>query len=411
MRWIGLLAVFASAALFADFSDTLAPAMNHPAIRYFGPARDPIAKLNQRLIAGTARLTWAERGGFLQSVLDALAIPVESQMMVFSKTSLQLDLIEPRNPRSVFFNDSVSVAWMYGGFIEVAAQDPVQGIVFYKLHQTRGGVPAFERTDTCLRCHQAEPTLNIPGMLVRSVSPAASGVAMLIYGGTFPDHRTPFEDRWGGWYVTGAPAGMRHMGNAVITNRDQPELVNSAPLSDLRTKFPVDRYLSPYSDAAALLVFDHQMHLMNLITRMNWETRAGTQEKRRDLDRVIEEGARELVDYLLFVDEVPLKGRASGTSGFAAKFAAQGPMDSKGRRLRKLNLETRVFEYPCSYMIYSEAFNALPGQAKAAIYRRMWRVLSGGEKDVRYARLAGAGRRAVIEILRETKPEVLEYFR
>jgi hypothetical protein len=396
---IGVLV--AAIAAFAEFSDTLPPALNHPAIHYFGPANDRVAKLNARLSDGAVKLAYAGRGGYLKSILDALEVPVESQLLVQSKTSLQADLISPTNPRSIFFNDSVAVAWMYGGFIEVASQDPENGVYFYTMQQDRTGPPRFQRNDQCLRCHQSDTSLGMPGMIVRSVFPGPAGDPMLIYGGTFPDHRTPIEQRWGGWYVTGAPAGVRHMGNAQVTDRDKPNIVNAQPLTSLQGRFPVERYLSPYSDAAALMVFDHQMYAMGLITRLNWETRAGEQEQRKDLERVIEEGARELVDYFLFTGEAPLNAKMGGASGFAAKFSAQGPRDSKGRGLKNMNLQTRLFEYPCSYMVYSDAFNALPARAKTAVYKRMWQVLSN----------KGEGGQAVIEILRETKPEVRGYFR
>jgi len=71
--------------------------------------------------------------------------------------------------------------------------------------------------------------------------------------------------------------------------------------------------------------------------------------------------------------------------------------------------------YPCSYIIYSEAFDSLPQPARDAIYKRMWQILSGqivsGEdKASKYARLSSADRQAIVEILRETKPSLPAYF-
>jgi hypothetical protein len=379
-------------AVFADFSETLPPALNHPAINYYRPGNDPVGKLNAKLSDGSVKLDYGDRGGYLKSVLDALQIPVESQIVVQSKTSLQADLISPTNPRSIFFNDSVAVAWMNGGFIEVASQDPENGVIFYTMQQVRVNWPQFERNNTCLRCHQSDTSNGAPGMIVRSITPGPRGEPLLIYGGSFTDHRTPIENRWGGWYVTGAAAGVRHMGNALVEDRDKSDIVNSIPVTSLAGKFPVERYLTPYSDAAALLVFDHQMYAMGLITRLSWAARTGA---------AIEDGAKELADYLLFTGEVPLKAKMGGAAGFAAKFSAQGPRDSKGRSLRQLNLQTRVFEYPCSYMVYSDAFAALPSVAKAGVYKRLWQGLQ----------TKGGSGQATIEILRDTKPEVREYFR
>jgi hypothetical protein len=210
--WCCIGVLVAGVAASADFSDTLPPALNHPAINYFRPGNDRVAKLNARLAVGSAKLVFADRAGYLRSVLDALEIPVESQMLVQSKTSLQADLISPTNPRSIFFNDSVAVAWMYGGFIEVAAQDPENGVIFYTLQQDRNAAPLFQRKDSCIACHQSDTSNGAPGMIARSIAPGPSGEPLLIYGATFTDHRSPIEQRWGGWYVTGAPAGIRHMG-------------------------------------------------------------------------------------------------------------------------------------------------------------------------------------------------------
>src|SRR6185436_147607 len=120
----------------------------------------------------------------------------------------------------------------------------------------------------------------------------------------------------------------------------------------------------------------------------------------------LRDAVNELVDYLLFVDEEPLTAAIKGTSGFAGKFAAQGPVDRQGRSLRQLDLEHRLLRYPCSYMIYSAAFGALPADVRAAIYGRMWEVLSGRDASVKYTRLSADDRRAVIEILQETLPDL-----
>ena len=116
------------------------------------------------------------------------------------------------------------------------------------------------------------------------------------------------------------------------------------------------------------------------------------------------------MDYLLFIDEAPLPGKIEGTSGFAETFGARGPHDSKGRSLRQLDLERRLMRFPCSYMIYSEAFDGLPSDLKTEIYQRIWQILSGQETGTRYARLSLSDRQAVVDILRETKPGLPVYF-
>ena len=106
-----------------------------------------------------------------------------------------------------------------------------------------------------------------------------------------------------------------------------------------------------------------------------------------------------------------MPGPISGPSGFAKPFAARGPHDSKGRSLRDIDLTTtRLMKYPCSYMIYSDAFNALPAAAKGAIYARMWEILSGQDKSKRYDRLTTGDRQAIVEILRDTVRDLPEPF-
>lgn len=416
-----LVAAFAlcAASGFAELNDKLSPPLDHPAIEYFNylthPPNDVVADLKRKIEDGRLQLKFDGDKGYLPAVLHALNVPVESQMAVFSKTSLQSPRIEPANPRTIFFADSVSVAWVHGGFIELAAQDPRQGVIFYTLEQQFVAQPSFVRRDDCLRCHRSDVSLGVPGMILRSFYTLPDGAPKLILGGFTTDHRSPFEERWGGWYVTGTMANGRHMGNAMLADPDNPASMitdQTLHVTSLHDKFDTNHYLSPHSDIVALLVFNHQKHMTNLITRVGWEVRCALYEKTasRALTALLRESANELVDYLLFIDEAPLPGPVHGTSGFAEKFAAQGPWDSHGRSLRQLDLRTRLLRYPCSYMIYTQAFDSLPEPAKNAIYQRMWRILSSEEKDNRYVRLSLANRQAIVQILRETKKGLPSYF-
>lgn len=382
---------------------------NHTAIRYDSTAaRDPIAELNDRLKSGEATLERRGPSGYLQSVLEALRVPVESQILVFSKTSFQAAKIGPKNPRAIYFNDTVSVGWVRGGdVLEFVAQDPKQGAIFYTMTQANDK-PVFERSDSCVSCHASETTHYVPGMFIGSVFPGVDGTTM--YGPAYTtDHRSPFELRWGGWFVTGTHKATRHMGNAIATDASDlkamitPETVH---VTDLEGRFDKTGYLSLHSDLVALLVIEHQAKMLNLMTRVGWEARIGEKESGRTLDQA----AAELVDYLLFVDESTLPGPITGTSRFAEVFTSQGPRDSRGRSLRDLNLETRLLRYPCSYLIYSAPFDNMPANAKAAVYDRLWEVLSGQERDRRYDVLTAADRSAIREILSETKPEIAAYF-
>lgn len=418
--------VIAASSMSQELGGAFDGSPEHPAIQYARPSQDAVAALNRKLQDGSVVLKLEETTGYLRSVLDALNVPVESQIVALSKTSVQQYAIGPRNPRVLYFNDSVAVGFVPGGFIELAVQDPRQGIVFYTLGRGRLplgsraalqaisplGNPIFQREDGCLSCHVSYATMGVPGTLLRSVYPAPDGTALYQAGSFVIDHRNPMEQRFGGWYVTGAAGPSRHLGNALFTDPDRAEVpAHGEILESLKPKFDTRFALSPYSDVVALLVFNHQMHMMNLLTRVNWETRYAQYEKTGDLPQRMKVAAAEFVDYLLFVDEAPLTGKIRGSSGYAQKFAAQGPRDSHGRSLRDFDLDRRLMRYPCSYMIYSEAFDNLPQEARDAIYQRLWTVLSGKERGPKYARLSLPDRHAVVEILRDTKPGLPGYFR
>ena len=116
-----------------------------------------------------------------------------------------------------------------------------------------------------------------------------------------------------------------------------------------------------------------------------------------------------MVKYMLFADEAPLKAPVTGVSTFTKTFPQRGPRDKQGRSLRDFDLKTRLFRYPLSYMIYSAAFDALPDMARERVYRRIFDVLTGKDQSKTFARLSAENRRAALEILRETKPNVPAY--
>jgi hypothetical protein len=364
--------------------------------------------LNGRLQRGEVSFEKTGPSGYLTSVLSALNVPIDSQVLVFSKTSFQAPRINPSNPRAIFFNDTVSIGWVRGGpVLEFVAQDPHQGSICYTLSQSEPGVPQFERNDTCVMCHASDATHNVPGLFVGSVFPSVDGTTM--YGPAYTtDHRSPFELRWGGWFVTGTHQANRHMGNAIATDPSdlgamvKPETVH---VTSLDGRFDMTGYPSPYSDVVALLVLEHQAQMLNLITRAGWEARVGA-EAERSLKSTVED----LVDYLLFIDESPLPGPITGPTSFTKRFREPGPRDAKGRSLRELDLTRRLLTYPCSYLIYSAPFDSLPAAAKDAVYQRLWDVLNGRVSDARYSSLSAADRTAIIEILRDTKKDLPDYW-
>jgi hypothetical protein len=343
----------------------------------------------------------------LPALLGELRVPVESQLLVYSKTSLQQRLIAPDRPRALYFNDTLAIGAVHDGFIEIAVQDDKQGAVFYTVERS-GGKPVVQRRGECLGCHYSLATLGVPGFFARSNPTAVDGRTLPWLGNLTVDHSTPLAERWGGWYVTGDVGAQSHFGNLLIADNRAEELppLPAAVLAQLPPQL-ASGYLTPYSDAVAHLVFEHQLQMMNVLTRVGWDFRVALAEGRplTTLERTIQDA----VDYLLFVDEAKLEP-VRGTSGFAELFALQGPHDARGRSLRELELDGRLMRYPLSYMIYSRAFDALPDEARAAMYQRLWDVLSGAVADERYARLMPADRQAIIEILVSTKSGLPEYF-
>jgi hypothetical protein len=383
-----------------------------PGIRYSTVAlRNAVDDLNRRLLDGSTTLTFQGRSGYLRSVAEALKLPVDSQLVLYSKGSLQGRLVSPTNPRALFFNDRVALGWVRDAdLLEVAAYDEAAGMVFYSLEQKPAERPVFKREFRCLGCHMAGDTSGVPGLLMfSSTTDPVSGRDLRLLA---MDHRSPHPQRFGGWFVTGSSA-TGHIGNRVpaLDGRGAGEL------SSLTGVFEADGYLGTSSDIAALLTFSHQVGMVNLLTRASWEARAadpalhpGGPDQARAVDALMSGIANEVVDYMLFVEEPTLPRPVTSQSGFAGRMASTGPRDRKGRSLYELELTHRLLKYPCSYLIYSPAFDALPPLASAPIYRRLWEVLSGQATEPRYRALSLADRQAIVEILRDTKPELPAYF-
>ena len=406
----------------AGLSGSYVVPLDNEAIQYATrPVDDPVARLQKKIASGELKLNFNDEHGYLDSVLKALDVPVESQVLVFSKTSFQAPRISPRMPRALYFNDDVSVGFVRGGdVVEVAAHDPKQGVIFYTLDQEATPSPKFERRDTCLQCHQSGATLGVPGVLVSSVYPEPSGMPLFQNGTLLVTQTRPISERWGGWYVTGTHGEMKHRGNAVVKDKSKPDVLeteNTQNQTDLTGRFDTGAYLSPYSDIAALLVLEHQTHMTNLITRVGFETRMAEMSSRvinkalgepedklsESSTRRINNAAEELLKYMLFSGEAKITDQIRGNSGFAEKFAKVGPRDKQGRSLRDFDLNSRIFKYPCSYMIYSESFDSLPELARERILRRLWEVLTSDQTKPAFAHLSASDRKAILEIVTATK--------
>ena len=383
---------------------------------------DPVTLLQRKLEQGQAALTYdAKDHGYLKSVLQLLDIPLSSQTLVFSKTSFQYPKISPEHPRALYFNDDVYIGAVHEGKeIEVVSFDRQQGAIFYILHEQQAAQPRFERAELdCTQCHIAAGTRGIPGVLLRSTYAADTGTPAPGSRSYITDQDSPLNQRWGGWYVTGA-ALEGTLANAVTSAGASGR---TPALAAMTRSFDTGAYLAPTSDEVALLVLAHQTQMHNLITLTNYRTRIALHDAGAAAGTALPDAAREqferpaeqLLRYLLFANEAAQPERNAqsviAASAFAREFAARGPFDSRGRSLRQFDLHTRLFRFPCSYLIYSEAFDALPEPAKGYVYGRLLQILSGNDSSGDFDALAAEDRRAILEILLETKPGLPQAWR
>ena len=426
---IFLIAAQTCLAQFPDLSGSFTFPLESDAIRYGVPAKsDPIAVLQKKMDAGQIQLSFDAKHGYLPAVLKALGVSQQTQMLVFSKTSFQFNRISPATPRALYFSDDVYVGWVQNGeVVEISGVDPERGAIFYSLDQKQAAKPRFERRDECLQCHASPRTLGVPGHLVRSVYSDKEGFPQTQAGGFVTDHRSPFAERWGGWYVTGTHGEQRHLGNVVVQDTRHPDRLNveaGANIVDLKGIVDASPYLTRHSDIVALMVLEHQTRMHNLFTRVSYETKVALRsqmEMNKALGRPAAEWsdstrrriyspAEVLLRYLLFVEEPELSSPVHGTSGLEYSFAGAGPRDSQGRSLRDLDLKRKTFRYPCSYLIYSNAFDAIPQAAREYLLRRLWEVLTGKDNGADFRSLTSEDRLAVLEILRETKKGLPGYW-
>jgi hypothetical protein len=442
--WVAILALSAVAASLSAHAQIAVrnqgymPYSDEPINYRSDDVSDPVARLQKRIDAGEASLTWDPDQGYLKSVLKLLQVPADSQALVFSKTSFQYPKITPDHPRALYYNDDVYVGKVHDGkAIELVSFDARQGAMFYLLDEHRVDKPMFQRAELdCTQCHIAAGTRGIPGVLLRSVYASPDGTLLPGAPTYITDQDSPLGERWGGWYVSGKAGdpGLT-MANAAAPQAPTPATPVATDPAARRLipfaapPFKASDYLFPGSDAVALLVLAHQTQMHNLITLTNYKTRIALYNLAKQpadgqasaplatvseaslpdaTRRQFERPAEQLLRYLLFVNEAPLAGlgaqQSLTASPFAKEFAARGVRDSQGRSLRDFDFVQRIFRYPCSYLIYSDAFDAIPEPAKDYVYHRLLQILSGQDQSEDFARLTAQDRKAVLEILLQTKP-------
>lgn len=392
----------------------------------------PVNKITQvqaHLNSGKVIIRYDNDTGYLKGLLKELNIPLSSQVLVFSKTSLQRSRISPKTPRALYFNDDTYVGYcLHGNVLEISTSDSALGTVFYLVDQEHSSKPIITRqTDNCLVCHASSYNHGLPGHLIRSVYPDRTGEPLLTSGSYRTDQTSPFSERWGGWYVTGTHGQQKHLGNRIYHKETEADdtTLPTQNINDLSRYFTTGLYPSPHSDLIALMVLEHQSAMHNRITRAMIETRQALcyQEDMNkafnekpgtvfdSTKRRIQSVSDELVKYMLFSAEAKLTDPITGSSNFAQEFSERGPFDKQGRSLRQFDLKTRLFRYPCSYLIYTKSFDAMPEVVLDVTLHKLYDVLIGKDQSAAFAHLTQGDRRAILEILRDTKPTLPEYWR
>lgn len=404
------------------------PGQNHepfedPPINYSATLPvDAVTRLNAAAAKQTEEIrSWPARRR-LRWLLEQLQIPVESQLLVFGKTSLQRALISPTNPRALYFSDEAYVGWVPGGAMEITVFDPVLGATFYVLDaQQPETEPLIARNHECLLCHAHHD--HTPSLRARSVFPDANGEPLSGSGSSNIEPGTPLEERWGGWYVTGRTAGLRHRGN--VTGKATEDFTADNGLrGEVRPTLPPGpeggRYPRATSDIVALLMHDHQVHVHNVLCTANQEARIALFRwpAMRELLQlpadsppagsclvVLNSQAEKILEALLCKGEAayPAEG-VQGDGAFERAYAASRRADGQGRSLRDLDLRTRLLKYRCSPLIYARTFEAMPKELRVVVLRRLSAGLLAANPPPEFAHLPVDERRAIHEILTATLP-------
>jgi hypothetical protein len=396
-----LMATTGTVLAQANFDDIDEPPHNY---RKRAP-QDRIAKLKGDLESRRIGLDQSNEKAFVLSLLKALDIPATSQMLVFSTTSLQLGLISPSNPRALYFSEEIYLGYVPRGRIEIVSLDPELGAIFYIFDIPRDARPLrIERSERCMNCHAGEETRFVPGLLIKSVVPGPSGGSLTAFRLDQMGHGIPFDQRFGGWYVTGAPGITNHWGN--LTGRFSPQGMTKFPVRP-GERFDFARYPVATSDILPQLLHEHQAGFVNRVAEASYRARtylhAGNGQLSAEHAVELDKQARILTRYLLFADEAPLPvGGAEGDTAFKSDFARNRRIAANGLSLKDLDLGARLFKHRCSYMIYSSVFEGLPGAMKERIYQCLDAALSVEKPGEEYAYLPVEEKRAIRRVLKET---------
>ncbi len=366
-------------------------------------SRDPFARFQEQMTKGTTKLDVSSDLALLRSLLTGLNVPLSSQMLVFSATSLQDDKIHPTNPRALYFNEDTYVGFVPGGRMEVIGIDPEMGAVFYIFDRLNpGAAPVAQRSDKCMNCHAGNATKRVPGLIAESVMPAANGSSLESYRHEESGHQIPLENRFGGWHLTGGhhletthANLMGQLSKQVMSTRAiQPGELYNASI-----------HLLPTSDVLPQLVHEHQLGFVNKVIALQYVVRSLLHESHGKPGAkeaaTLDEMIHDLTRYLLFADEAALpKAGIEGDPAFIKDFSLTKRTSAAGLSLKDFDLKTRLFRHRCSYLIYTPLWEGLPAFVKQRIYARMAEAL--GDQDREFTYLSSSEKQNIRSILKST---------
>ena len=373
---------------------------------YTRPPHDAFTLWSQRFQKGDEKLDFSSEKSRLISLLKALDVPVTSQLLVYSATSLQAGLIRPSNPRALYFNDEVYIGYVPGGKLEIAAIDPELGPVFsiFNTAFSSSPTPEITRTERCMNCHAGTVSWRLPGFTAESVIAMNSGGSLDGFRRDMVGHTIPISERLGGWHVTGVHEKGDHHGNLLGTSA--PGGYKTLPNPPGRS-FDWDNYPVRTSDLFTHLIHEHQLGFHNLVTLAVYRTRefkeAGRGMIGSDDAAKLNDIARQLVRYVLFAGEASLpSGGVKPDLAYQKDFLARRKAISNGASLRDLDLRSRLFRYRCSYLVHTPSFAGLPKEFKDRVLAGLSSALreQGGPPEFSY--LPATEKRAIRAILVET---------
>lgn len=349
--------------------------------------QDPFSKSLNGIINGEANLNFKSEKDYLLSLLNLFSISPHSQLLVFSTTSLQLSRISPSNPRAIYFSEDIYLGYVPGGQIEIIGIDPYLGAIPYIFNLPDKNSPAHPkvyRSRRCMNCHASNDIGGIPGLLISSVIPAPDGGTIDVFRKRSFGHAVPFDERFGGWLITGRHPFSNSWANSIGSMQGEHIKKITNPPGEF---FTWDKYLANSSEIVAHLILEHQIGFTNLCISISYKFREISLQNSnfndKEIKDFIETETQALLSYILFKDEAPFpKNKIDRSSEYINNFQSGKNNINEVHSLKKLNLQSRLFENRCSYMLFSNSFKGLPLQIKNHLISKLHFILTSNPEKV-----------------------------